>query len=291
MTMLTMKWLVSGGSLLFLMATIVWRLVLAVRYPASRHLEKPPKQAAYAYSQTTGNRELQSDCVQVCQNRAGILAVLADGIGKENTGRIAAQIATDAVLDAFEPYQELHNPDYFFRTAFMEAHSRVQQTIGERRGGASVGAVFIAHAQLYYGLAGNIRIALLRNGELIPISKGQTINVLAEQAYREGILTRAETIWSRADTRVWNYLGKDGFCEIEVCMPHISLRRGDLILMASQGIYEVLSWVEIEEILLTDVTISEKADCLVMEAEQQRDPEKENGSVLLLAAEGFNETS
>jgi len=30
---------------------------------------------------------------------------------------------------------------------------------------------------LHYALAGNIRIALFRHGELIPLSKGQTLDV------------------------------------------------------------------------------------------------------------------
>lgn len=281
-----MKWLVFGMSTLLLAVLAGWRLTLAVKHPVIMRDRK-----GYACSQTTGNRELQSDCLQVFRNQAGFMAVLADGIGKENTGRIAAQVAADAILDLFEPYHVLHSPDYFFRTAFLEAHSRVQQTIGERRGGASVGVIFTDGSHLYYGLAGNIRVALLRNGELIPISKGQTVGILAEQAYQKGRLSREETIWSREETRVWNYVGKDGFCEIEVGTPPIVLKPGDVIWMASQGIYEALSWVEMEEILLTDRTIREKADRLTIEADKKSNQEKENGSVLLLAAEVLNEKS
>ena len=94
-------------------------------------------------SQTTGTREFQADRAGVIESRAGALAVLADGIGRSNTGMVCAQIAVDTVLDQFEPYQGLNAPAYFFKTAFCEANRRIQQTIGERRGGAAMGAVFM----------------------------------------------------------------------------------------------------------------------------------------------------
>lgn len=268
-----------------LLAVLLWqRLLLALKSPRQAIVKNE-----WAYSQTTGNKELQSDVVSVYQNHAGVMAALADGIGKENTGKISAQVAVDTLLDAFEPYRVLNNPEYLFRTAFLEAHSRIQKTIGGRRGGASMGAVFANEKQLYYALAGNLKIALLRNGELIPISKGQTFDVLARTAFREGDLSKQETIWSQETTRVWNYLGKDGFHEIEVCKPPINLKSGDMIILVSQGIYEELSWAEVEDILLRPLSLQEMADTITMEVEKKEAQDKENGSVLLLVPEVTNE--
>lgn len=244
---------------------------------------------SWAYSQTTGNQEIQADKIQVVRNSAGIMAVLADGIGKENTGKLCAQIATDTVLDQFEPYKVLNNPDYLFRSSFIEANSRIQKTIGNRRGGACLGAVYTNGTYLYYGLSGNVRITLFRNGELIPLSKGQTMNELAMKAYQEGRLPKRETIWSMDEKQVLNYLGMDGFREIELCKPPVCLRRGDVILMATMGIFDELSWAEMEDALAKDLTLQEKADSLVMAAERKPDGDKDNGTVLLLQAEVLDE--
>lgn len=268
---------------------VVLAVLIIVRLAAAFPLHRQPAAAPWAYQQTTGNREIQADTVQVFRNQAGTMAVLADGIGKENTGKVAAQVAADTVMDAFVPYHILNNPDYLFRTAFLEAHSRVQQTIGERRGGASMGAVFTDGVQLYYALAGNIRIALFRNGELIPLSKGQTLNVLAKEAYQSGTLSKTETIWSLEATRIWNYLGKDGFHEIEVCKPPVALKKQDLIMLATQGIYDVLSWAELEDVMIKNMTLMEKADQIVRLADSRPGRDKENGSILLLAPEVINE--
>jgi serine/threonine protein phosphatase PrpC len=244
-----------------------------------------------ALCQTTGDQEIQADVVGTMKSSAGTLAVLSDGIGKANTGKICAQIAVDTLLDAYLPYQMLHNPEYFFKTSFYEANSRIQKTIGERRGGACLAAVFLNGRTLHYGLAGDIRVALMRNQELIPISKGQTLDVLAHNAFHEGILTKSETVWTMEEKRVWNYLGLDGFHEIEICEQPIRLKPGDVILLLTKGIYEALSWADIEDILLKDFTLKEKADTIVMEAERRKSLEKENGSVLLLKAEVLYEKS
>lgn len=130
------------------------------------------KRPGIGIAQTTGSRQVQADVAQIWDSSAGLMAVIADGIGSANTGKVCAQVAADAILDRYEPYCELNDPIYFFRTSFLEASQRIQRTIGERRGGASTGAVFINRSHLYYAVAGDIRVAVMRGGEMIPLSKG-----------------------------------------------------------------------------------------------------------------------
>lgn len=233
-------------------------------------------------SQTNGRKEIQADIAMTYTNEAGIMAVLADGIGNQNTGRVCAQLAADTILDRYEPYHVLNNPDYFFKSTFAEAHRRIQMTIGERRGGACLAAVFAGQGHLYYAAAGDVRIAIKRRGELIPLNQGQTINVLAAEAYRSGDISRQAAIWSMDEKRVWNYLGMDGFREIELCGLPVRLKQNDTILIASKGIFEELSWGEMEDILLNGASVQEQAEEMVRKAEAKSNPEMDNGSVLLL---------
>lgn len=237
-------------------------------------------------SQTTGNRELQADRAQVQRTPAGVMAVIADGTGKMNTGQVCAQIAVDTVLDRFEPYCVLNRPDYFFRMVFYEANRRIQTTLGQRRGGASLGVVFANKTHLYYALAGNIRIALFRGGELIPLSKGQTLDILAAQAWKDGKISRQEAVWSMEEKRMWNYLGMDGFHEIETADQPIKTKPGDTVFLATCGVFEELSWSQLEDILTEEGSLQEKADAVIRAAEQKADSQKENGSVVLLRTSG-----
>lgn len=240
------------------------------------------KQPWIGIAQTTGSRQVQADIAQGWNNRAGTMAVIADGIGSANTGTVCAQVAVDTILDRFEPYHVLSDPAYFFRTAFLEASQRIQRTIGERRGGASVGAVFMDRTHLHYAVAGDIRVAVLRGEEIIPLSKGQTLDVLAAQAYEDGKLSRQDALWSMEEKRIWNYLGQDGFHEIEVCEQPILLKPGDKVLLASKGIFEELSWREMEDILIDGASSQELAERMVSAAEQKSNLQRDNGSVILI---------
>lgn len=230
---------------------------------------KKRKRLDIGICQIMGDRELQADRAQAWSNNAGTMAAITDGIGRANTGAVCAQVAVDAILDQFEPYEELNNPSYFFRTAFSEAHRRIGKTVGGRRGGASAGAVFLDGAMLHYAVAGNVKIALLRGQELIPLSRGQTMAVLAADAYEEGRISRQDAVWSMEEKRIWNYLGKDGFHEIETCAQPIRLKRGDKVFMASKGIFDVLSWREMEDILMGGGPAQELAGRLAAEAERK----------------------
>lgn len=268
--------IIQKAAVVLLIAAIVVRAFLCLQK------KDPIAPSGAGISQTNGRKEIQADLALAFTNEAGTMAVLADGIGNENTGKVCAQVAADTILDRFEPYRVLNNPDYFFKSTFAEANRRIQMTIGERRGGTSLAAAFMDKTHLYYAVVGNVRIALKRGEELIPLSQGQTIDVLAAEAYDNGTISRQEAIWSMDEKRVWNYLGMDGFREIELCEKPIHLKQNDIILIASKGIFEELSWGEIEDILLSAAPVQEQAEALVRKAEAKSNPEMDNGSVLLL---------
>jgi len=277
--------MIMGGLGIALSATVLGRLVLEAGDIRTAENKKREPGDGTAFSQTTGGKEIQADIAGIQTSSAGTLAILADGIGKANTGKVCSQIAVDTLLDRYQPCHVLHNPEYFFKTSFYEANQTIQRTIGERRGGACLAAVFVNGRTMHYGLAGDIRIALFRNQELIPISKGQTLDVLALDAYQEGIMSKPETIWTMEEKRAWNYLGIDGFHEIEIGERPVRLKPGDVIVLATKGIFEAVSWAEIEDTLLMNLTLKEKADSIVMKSEKKIEMEKENGSILLLRAE------
>lgn len=243
--------------------------------------------ASDGMGQTTGNKEIQADAMGIIITSAGKLAVMADGIGKENTGKVCAALAVREFREAFSFYKTLQKPEYFFERTMYSLHMNMQKVLEERHGGASVGVVFLAEGRLHYAMAGQIRIALLRNGELIPLSEGQTISVLAQRAYQDGKISRQETIWSMEDLRVWNYVGKDGFHQMEVCEVPIELKKGDLVVMMTKGIFEEVSYAELEKIMVNPaLTAQEKADRVIRQTEVSGAQDKENGSIMVLLTDG-----
>ena len=108
------------------------------------------------------------------------------------------------------------------------------------------------------------------------------LDVLAAQAYEDGKISRQDTLWSMEEKKVWSYLGQDGFHEIEVCEKPVLLKPEDKVLLMSKGIFEELSWREIEDILIDTDDSQKSADCLIRAAERKGNPQRDNGSVILI---------
>ena len=85
----------------------------------------------------------------------------------------------------------------------------------------------------------------MRGGRLWQISEGQTIGSLARQAYRQGKLPREYALRVANDNRTCNFVGKDGFSQLEICEVPVSLKRGDRILLASDGVTQALTEQEL----------------------------------------------
>lgn len=262
-------------------------LCCAVRGVLQLLRDRPDGDAKDGTAQTTGNKEIQADALEIRISSAGKLAVLADGIGKENTGKVCASLAVKEFMEAFSLYRSLQNPDYFFERTMYALHRNMQKVLEERQGGASVGVAFLSEEKLYYAMAGQIRIALFRGGELIPLCECQTVDVLAQRAYQKGKLGRQETIWSLQDKNLWNYVGKDGFCQMELCEVPVQLKKGDLAVMMTKGIYEEVPFAQIERTLADKMlTAQGKAERIVQYADQSSAQDRENGSIMVLLTDG-----
>lgn len=134
---------------------ILWGLgglavvLLLIRFIA---LKKPqiPGGPDIGTSMTIGGREVQEDQVETLYTPSGLLAVLADGMGKEYGGRLASRAAVETFLDLFKDYNAFDNPQYYFRKAFNAANRAILRILdNERRGSASVGAVIVRDGWLY----------------------------------------------------------------------------------------------------------------------------------------------
>lgn len=234
---------------------------------------------------TIGDRQVQEDDYGVCQSAEGFLAVLADGMGKNYGGKVSSRIAVDTMKDLFRFYQSSENPAYFFRRVFHQINMEILEQLDDGRGGASVGAVLIRDNYLYYAVAGNVKVAVYRGGNLVPVSAGHTIDVLAGDKFVEGTITREEALKLLDNTRMYNYVGQDGFREIEFVDTPVRLRDKDMVVLMSDGLYEGMDWKTIEELLSGRKKCQQKAYEIIEEINAGSRKERDNASIVLV--EGF----
>ncbi len=230
---------------------------------------------------TIGSREIQMDYFYVEENENGLLAVLSDGMGKEAGGRIASKTVIQAFQETFEEYNMLDYPSYYFKKAFLTANREILKRMDEGRGMASASAVMIQNGFLFYGIVGNVKVAVCRNNELVALGTGHTIDVLAEDKFYQGLLTREDALSMLHEKRIYNYIGRDGFGEIIFYDEPIRLQKDDVVALLSSGMYGEVTWKQMEE------CFSQRKSCKkialeLVETVNRKKGDKDNASVVLI---------
>lgn len=265
-----------------LISAILFLLMLVLHILRTRELHKENFiQTDYKIGAATtlGTREIQQDYFAVSRNNNGLLMLLADGL--HENGNIAAKLAVDTFKELFEVEQAALQPQYFFKRAANAANKKIMNTLEERQGESSIAAVIISDSQLFYTLVGNIRIAIFRRGDLIPVSEGQTVDVLARHAYNEGKISKQDTLALLDEHRRYNTLGQDSFQEIEIFDKPLLLDNADVVVIMSEGIFNVLRWVDIEQALENFSSVQDVADNIVNMVKNSPMVYKDNATVLV----------
>ena len=218
--------------------------LLIIRFAAGK-LESP-QNLKVAFAQTIGSMQIQADVFEWSMKKFGTLLVIADGIGAETKGRTAALAATDSIVRTFELADNFVNPAYFFRQAFRNANEAVLRYIPDGTAGAGVLCVLIRQGMLYYALAGNCQVSVFRKKSLIPLSEGQTLDVLAKNAFKRNEIDREEAKSAYKKRRVYNYIGRDGFKDLEMFDIPVRLKKNDCVVLMTSGAHEFCPQWEIE---------------------------------------------
>lgn len=258
-------------------------LLLLILFRIKIHINiKPKEKYEVGASMTIGNREIQEDNYNFIESDNGFLAVLADGMGKKFGGKISSQIAVNTFIDLFEQFNAFDNPNYFFQKAFNLSNKEILKNLDDDRCGACIASVLIRNNILFYSLVGNIKVAIFRNGDLIPVSTGHTINMLAESKYKSGKLTRKSAISLLEEKRLYNYVGQDGFKNIEFFDEPINLKYGDIVTLISDGVYDFLNWKQIENEIQKNINIQKIAFNIIEKINISEKNNKDNASIMLI---------
>lgn len=229
-----------------------------------------------------GQEEIQEDYGEVITTSNGTLAVLSDGLGNNEAGRISSIISVKTIIKMFEEEGSKDRFPYFFKKAFNKANLEILKRVENDKGGASVMAVAVTNNLLNYALAGDVMLAVFRNKELIKLSNGHTISEMAQKEYYKGKLQKKEALYAIKERKLLYYIGQEAFGDIELSETPIKLKKNDIIVIMTKGIYEGLRWTEFEEILGDkNSNINEKCE-IIMENVENNNKNNSNGSIILM---------
>jgi protein phosphatase len=190
---------------------------------------------------TTNDASLQPSVRQHRLGPKGTLFMVADGMGGAAAGEIASQMATEIVLKEFRehwlPLQDL-TTDAFARVLKRAVQNANQQIHGyasshqEFRGmGTTATIAGLLADTLYLAQVGDSRGYLVRDGVAKQITKDQS---LMQKLIEAGELTEEEAAQSERRNIILQALGPEP--AIKVDLTHQKLRRGDILVLCSDGL-------------------------------------------------------
>jgi protein phosphatase len=186
------------------------------------------------------------------------LLVVADGVGGAAGGEQASALALDSVetyiletLQWFVSCRENEEDQLLtdFRKALGHAHGRVRQEAADHphlRGmGTTLTLAYSLNDDLFLAHVGDSRCYLLRNNSLYRLTQDHT---LVEEMLRRGALKAEEAANHRWRHVITSTVGGDS-TSVRVDVHRLHLEAGDVLLLCSDGLTEMIPSDQIAQIL------------------------------------------
>lgn len=200
-------------------------------------------------------REQNEDYVGVWElpGNRGLLFAVADGMGGHERGEVASSLAVITLWDTFRK-GDGREPAELMEEAFRKANQRIYRLARRRRHimGTTLTAALIHHpegsgeAELVVGHVGDSKAYLLRGGAFRQLSRDHSV---VGELLRNGGLSEWEARKHPQRHVLTRALGVEWVVEVDVHRER--LWRGDMVVLATDGLTNLVSTLEIRELLLS----------------------------------------
>jgi protein phosphatase len=204
---------------------------------------------------TKRNASLQPDVREHAVGRRGSLFMVADGMGGAAAGEVASEMATTTVynhmVDQWGNDQEVTEQRFAYRLkeaveiANENIHEYAKSHLEVRGMGTTTTAAGVFDGALYLSQIGDSRGYLIRQGKIAQITKDQS---LMQRLVDAGELTEEEAAVSERRNIILQALGPDP--HVKVDLTRQELRRGDILVMCSDGLSGLVKKEEILSIVM-----------------------------------------
>ena len=183
----------------------------------------------------------------------GSIFVVADGMGGASAGEVASQMATQTIFDRMVAtwVPDRRTDLTVFRRVAPKGHRGCQSRAftnepcaePDLQGmGTTLTAVGVLGKDLTFAQVGDSRAYLIRNGDIEQVTKDQS---LARHLIDEGQMTEADAERSPGKNIILQALGPS--LSVDVVFAHRKARRGDAVVLCSDGLSGVVEEGEIRE--------------------------------------------
>src|SRR6266852_6714701 len=227
---------------------------------------------------TRGERSLQPTVREHEIGERGTLFVVADGMGGAAAGELASQMATDTIYDQMQKMwgaeKELTPQRFAYRlkeavevaNGQIHAHAKAHPEVRGMGTTTTAAGVLVDH--VYITQVGDSRAYLIRNGVAVQLTKDQS---LMQRLVEAGELTEEEAAHSERRNIILQALGPDP--KVKVDLTHQELRRGDVLVLCSDGLSGQVKKEEIAAVATRERDLQAACDKLIALANERGGPD------------------
>lgn len=218
---------------------------------------------AFSITDIGKQRKSNQDYVFTSEQPVGPLPnlfIVADGMGGHNAGDFASQYTVEVIVEEIGKSRE-SSPVVVLEEAILSANRRVREKASEREAfsgmGTTVVVATIKEDELCVANVGDSRLYVV-NHDIRQITRDHS---LVEEMVLCGGISKEQARSHEKKNIITRAVGAEEGLDIDFF--HVKLEKGDLVLMCSDGLTNMIEDKEICALLQNTDNIAEKAELLI----------------------------
>lgn len=201
-----------------------------------------------------GGREYQEDAFaisNIMEEKKGILAVIADGMGGMAGGKEASNTAVTVAIEEYNKLDRITDPVPMLLDIVETVNDRVSSLpeLQVNDGGTTFIMCYIKEYDMNFLSVGDSRICLIRDGKMIKLNKEHTLGNSLDEMVMRGEMDYEEAMSNPMRKMLNSFIGAEEIPKIDYSKATIFLKPKDKIILMSDGVFGTLSDEEIIEAL------------------------------------------
>ena len=191
------------------------------------------------------------------------LFIVADGMGGHKAGEVASQMAVDTIVNYLNRWDlDSSNAEVRIKEALDLANKTVYQRSLEKKEclgmGTTVVLLYICEDRALIANAGDSRLYIIRNDDIEQVTEDHS---LVAELYKSGTITKEEAHKHPQKNIITRAVGTSE--NIEIDFFKLDIERGDIFLISTDGLTNVVSDQRIKKELLKSDSLEKACNKLI----------------------------
>lgn len=237
-----------------------------------------------AVSSDIGGRKEQQDRAGYSLAENGGVVAVCDGMGGHNGGQKASCLAMEQFLKKWKKRDIGQEPQEFLMESVLALDKEVAALRAPdgtaMKAGTTFSAVLLEQRNLHWVSVGDSRIYIYREPELVRVTKDHTYLALRQAGQLPGDLPPVKN----PESVLVSFLGVGQLPKVERNREALMLQPGDIVLLATDGLYKLMSDQEIANTLKEEQQLAQVVQKLVFKALKRAKEEQLPSDNITIAA-------